>query len=494
MRHKPSKYQQDIYNALVTTNKNIAISATAGSGKTFCLVEAAKLVPYGKRTAFVAFNKHIVRELKNRLPVGVECFTMHSLGFSFIRQHYNSVILNPKKQLKFIEPLFKDEVDQRKKWKKIYAVDKMMHLARATMTKPTKEDLDVLIGKYALDAEPEEIMGTIKAMRKFQSYNEDTKPYDEMIIDFTDMVGVCVHQDISISKYDYLFLDEGQDFSVQDRMFIAKLIKPITGRKIICGDGRQSLYSFRGADIYSFDNFVKEPNTIQMPLTVSYRCAKAIVREAKKIYPEIEEWPESEEGIVRKGKIEEIGEEDMVICRNTLPLIEVFLSLISNDKKAYIVGKEMEQGLLGMLASIDSSAGTDAWMEFKEREKEKVINKLKNKGVKNPLKHPQYGIFNEKIQILSLLFDKFQYVYQIEEFVKEMFEYDEEEYREGTKLITVHKSKGLECNRVFFIIEHDGKKLIPSQYAVTEEMLMVEENIRFVGTTRAKKELIYLHL
>ena len=42
----PSKYQQDIYDVFNNTNKNINISAVAGSGKTTVLVELLKILIY----------------------------------------------------------------------------------------------------------------------------------------------------------------------------------------------------------------------------------------------------------------------------------------------------------------------------------------------------------------------------------------------------------------------------------------------------------------
>lgn len=490
---KPSKYQQDIYNKLITTNKNIVINATAGAGKSTTLIEASKLIPYSKKAIFNAFNKHIVNELKNRLPANVECSTMHSVGFRCIKNHFpGEVKVNEKKQIKFIEPLLEKETNQRKKWKSIYAVDRVMRLARATMTKANRADIGNLLEKYALDLTDEEIGITVHAMQKFSSYNNDSESRYDFMCDFTDMIEFVALNDVKVPQYDYVFIDEAQDCSALDRILLNKLVKPVTGRKIICGDGRQAIYSFRGADIDSFTKFVSESNTIKLPLTVSYRCAKKIVEEARKVYSEIEPYEENEEGEVRKGKIEEIQEEDMVICRNTRPLIDVFLELISAGKSAYIVGKEMEQGLLAMIADLNPDDKTkDVWQPFLVERKEKIKRELESKGVKNVLKHPKYGVIMEKLSILGILFNKFEYVYQVEEFIKEIFE-DEE--REGIRLMTVHKSKGLESNRVFFIREFEGKELIPSQYAVTEDQLIAEDNLKFVGITRAKRELIYLDL
>lgn len=59
----------------------------------------------------------------------------------------------------------------------------------------------------------------------------------------------------------------------------------------------------------------------------------------------------------------------------------------------------------------------------------------------------------------------------------------------GIKLSTIHKAKGLEADRVFFL----DPELIPSPYALTELEQYNERCLEFVAITRAKKELVYCH-
>jgi len=65
-------------------------------------------------------------------------------------------------------------------------------------------------------------------------------------------------------------------------------------------------------------------------------------------------------------------------------------------------------------------------------------------------------------------------------------------------LSTVHRAKGLEWDRVFFLDEH----LVPSYWTLRalkkdperfEWMAQEEQNIRYVAVTRAKNELIYVN-
>lgn len=490
---KPSKYQEQIYLHQVTTNKNIAIEAGPGSGKTTTIIEASKLVPYGKKSLFLAFNKSIVAELKKKLPTTVDCSTMHSMGARAIYAYYpGDKSIKPDKQIEFITPFYKNAKSQREKWSAVYLVDRILSLARATMTPPKREEMEEMVEKYALDADDGHINIACKALRKLYQYNDDPDRY-HVDIDFQDMIEMPVrNQEIKVPSYDFVFVDEAQDLSKLDQLFVKRLVKPVTGRKIVVGDPKQSIYGFRGSDPASFESFVNEANTIKLPLSICYRSTKAIVKNAQGVYPDIEPFEGNEEGVEpRTGTIAEIQEGDMVLCRNTRPLIVVFLMLIQEGKKAYIVGKDMEKGLLALLAPYDSSAATSEIKMQLVGHLDRVSESLKAKGILKPQNHPKYAAIEEKLQILYLLFDKFTYVYEVEEFIELIFEDDD---RDGVALMTIHKSKGLENDRVFVIEEFDNKPLIPSPYAVTADQKRQERNLKFVAYTRARKELYYIYL
>ena len=76
-----SKYQKAIYKAFQLTNKNISISAVAGSGKTTTLLQLLSFIPDGTSSLFLAFNNSIVDELKERNNrEDVSIMTIHSCG------------------------------------------------------------------------------------------------------------------------------------------------------------------------------------------------------------------------------------------------------------------------------------------------------------------------------------------------------------------------------------------------------------------------------
>lgn len=492
---KPSKYQQDFYDAVLTSNSNIVLSATAGSGKTFSLVEATKYLPYGKSVLFAAFNKHIVNELKNRLPQHVECRTLHALGLRAIFNHYppGSVKVSENKQIRFIEPLFEKERNRKVKWSNIYETDQILRLARATMTELNEEALGKMLENHAIFPEQDIMNATIIAGNNLYAYNSDIERYG-MDVDFQDMISLCVSdKDITMPQFDCVLLDEIQDMSMQDQAFIQRLIKPLRGRFIGVGDKNQSIYNFRGSATDSFDYFVNRPNTIKLPLTISYRCGKKIVEHAKKVYPEIEQWDQNIDGEVKEnGDLSEVSNGDMVIARNLRPLVDAFFQLLELGKKCTIVGKELEKGLLQIIGNINGETSTQELIE------NILPNKLASKkqelirlGYSNPTVHPKYVAYEEKVKVISKIASKCVNLDEVENAIESIFS---DQSIAPIKLLTIHKAKGTEADNVFLIEKYEGKDLIPNQYAVTKEQLVQEKNLRFVSYTRSKKKLIKINL
>src|SRR5690606_22630658 len=96
---------------------------------------------------------------------------------------------------------------------------------------------------------------------------------------------------------------------------------------------------------------------------------------------------------------------------------------------------------------------------------EKTKNSLSQRGIVNPTVHPKYVQVEEKVDILKLIFTLKSTISEVERFIETVFDED----REGIRLMTIHRSKGLECERVFVIETFDRQTLIPSKWAVTAD-------------------------
>ena len=70
---------------------SIAVRAVAGSGKSTTIKAAANLIPKNLDTVFLAFNKSIAEELREKLPNHVDSKTLNQLGYGILRQHLRQI-------------------------------------------------------------------------------------------------------------------------------------------------------------------------------------------------------------------------------------------------------------------------------------------------------------------------------------------------------------------------------------------------------------------
>lgn len=476
---KPSKYQQAIFKAFQLTKKDINISAVAGSGKTTVLLELLKYVPEGATSLFLAFNNSIVDELKDRnTRRDAEIMTIHSCGWRSILCRYGSKAkMNANKSIAKTEKVLKaNNVEDKKKGWFFYVVPKMIDLLRCNLLENKKESFEWIAERYDLNITEVEINIAIEAFKLMQK--------DKSQFDFMDMIyQPVVDSSIRFRKFDYVMCDESQDFSVCQHEFIKRCLNR-KGRLITVGDRRQAIYGFAGADAESYDKLAEiNGKAIKLPLSVSYRCAKAIVREAQKIVPEISYAPHAIEGEVRDGSLLELDYGDWILCRNLKPLVQAYLWLMKNKIKSKIRGKEIGEGILALITKTGGKT-IDGLLRNLDLDKERLHNKLKQRGVKKPNLHPKMEVLMQKIEVIACLCEEVESVKELRNLISNIFS-DEVK---GILLSTIHKAKGLENDKIFFL----SPELIPSKFATQPWQYEQEQNLFYVCVTRAKSSLVYV--
>lgn len=478
----PSQYQKDIYDVFQNTSDNINISAVAGSGKTTVLTELLKFIPDDKHALFVAFNNSIVDELKSRIEhkSNVEISTIHSYGWRTILSRYGSKVkLNPNKVMGKVEMVLKEyeEGVTRKKGYYFYIIPKIVDLMRCNLITSEKEEVLKMTLYYDIDVEDFEVE---LALKVFDKMNKDKSQFD-----FMDMIyQPVVDPHLRLTKYDYVFCDESQDFSKAQQEVIRRSLNR-KGRLITVGDEHQGIYGFAGADADSYSQLsYLNGESRNMPLSVCYRCSKAVVREAQKIVPEISFAPNAVEGEVKLGSMREhLQQGDWILCRNLKPLVQTYLWLMKNKVKSKIKGKDIGEGILSMINKTGAKTLNVMW-RLLEYQKDKLYIKLKKRGIKQPSLHPKMELFEQRLEVIECLMGEVGNVDELRKLIENIFSDD----IKGIMLSTIHKAKGLENERIFFICPG----LIPSRYATTEWMLTQERNLKYVAVTRAKDTLIYV--
>lgn len=474
-----SNLQTDIFNFCETGSGNAIIEAVAGSGKTTTIVEALKRVKGS--SIFLAFNKSIAEELKRR---GVNARTFHSLTFGPVTKFVGNSNIDTNKTRTVMESQFSG------KYTRVYGafVNKLVGLAKQAgidcLVADEVSNWMELIEHHDLELETEE--GSIaEAVEIAQQilHTSNIAPF----ADFDDLLYLSVKEGLTLPKFDFVFVDEAQDTNAIQRAILRKIMKP-GARMVAVGDPAQAIYGFRGADSDSMDLIAREFNCQTLPLTVSYRCSCAVVCHAQQYVEHIRCAPDAPAGKVtyleHKWDTNVFDPTDLVVCRTTKPIIELAFRMLKSRKPVKVLGREIGQGLKNL---ISRCAGKDTSIEnmltrldgWANREIEKAIAK-RNEGKVESIRDRQEAIqtlvegMNESRRSVPELLTILDTIFM--------------DKANSTTLSTIHKAKGLEANRVFWL----NSSKCPASWVKQDWQRMQEINLCYVATTRAKNELVLI--
>jgi len=309
------------------------------------------------------------------------------------------------------------------------------------------------------------------------------------IIDFTDMIYLPVVLDLRMWKYDWVFIDECQDLNAAQRELFLRCIKSKTGRFIAVGDRMQSIYGFSGADEESFNKLRQLPHTAKLPLSICYRCDKDIIQLAKQYVPQIEARDNADNGVVEmNSKVADVKDGDMILCRTTAPLVKLCIQYISSGVKAYVKGRDIGVNLINMIKKTNKKNIADCYSYF-DKELEKICERVikKTHCTSEEAKDSDiYRTYQDKIDAINILSEGLTTCDEVMNHITEIFK---DENGQGICLSTIHKSKGLESDRVFVLCPE--KLFLKSAMRIPWQAEQ-EKNLVYVCVTRAKHFLGYI--
>lgn len=493
-----SKYQLAIFDFIKNGQGNAVIEACAGSGKTSSLLKCLDFISDDKRILLTAFNKDIVNVLtkKTKDLDNVNSMTMHGLGLQMLHSNYRDkeLKLDEFKYRTFVSSNIKKlssieyyRFSKKDYFKYIDNICKFIDFGRYYLFQ-TVEDLSFIEDRYEIDTIADEKSIAIQSM-EWGKRNLDT-------IDYTDMVwlpNVLFCQPYGL-KYDWIFCDECQDLNRAQRELMLKCRKINT--RIICfGDSSQMLYSFAGGDPDSFNTLKSLPNTLSLPLSISYRCADNIVSYAKQLVPTIEENNDGRKGVVQMdADISDVADGDMVLCRNNAPLMKIYNTFIKDGKKCFIRGKDIGNNLKRIVKN------TKKDILAKDLKSDGVFVRLYNNlfdSRDNLMIHSnidvdtamQSSLISNKLDMIKALEVLSDGLTTTDELIDRISEVFSDRKKNGIALSTIHKAKGLEADRVFIAC----KSLMPSKSAKKDWEIRQEYNLMYVAYTRAKNLLGFLN-
>lgn len=490
----PSKYQEKIFNFVVHGSGNAVIRAFAGSGKTATLIACMKLVPQKKKCLFLAFNKSVKEEIERKLVGYTNCTvkTVHGLGYSLLSGYtQNQTKVDEFKYLTFlkhnISAISTAQLSQKKDIDEYCAnIMQILEFSRMNLAQ-SKREVTNIATEYGIPHDNDEVDVVLKLM-KWGKSNIQT-------VDFTDLVWLPYELDITPkqNKYDWIFNDEAQDYSVAYVKLFNRCFKRGT-RFVSCGDEFQSINQFAGASEEAFNTMINMPNTQVFDLPMSYRCDKAIIKEAKRFVPDIIARDNASIGLIKyDSSLNEIKDGDLVLSRTNAALFKLYARLIKMGKGCYIKGNDDDK--LKLVDIIQKySQGEALGKNFEcdglfPRLYDNMIterNKLADNGldILDAINTQKIQSKYDTISSLVTLSVGCETVTDLVKKINTVYSHSDN----GICLSTIHKAKGLESDNVHIIC----RSVMPQKYAKTKSEIQQEKNLIYVAITRAKHKLCYV--
>lgn len=471
-----SSYQKAVFDWIENGEGNAIVDAKAGAGKTTTLVEAADRIEGSG--LFVAFNKHIQRELDEKLEdTEFICKTIHSCGYGALSYAGHDLTVDSDKYKDIVDEMTEEmSFDTHKKTAKA-DLRRLISLVRLNLVNPDNLDGIRRVARHHGIATEEVFSLVAPAIKR------GTKEAKEHgLIDFDDMIYLPVIWNLNFYRNDWVLVDEAQDLNTCEREVCSRMVKN-NGRMIFVGDPNQAIYGFSGADSDSFERIKNEFDCKELPLNITYRCPESHVDHVQRLVPEIEAREDAPEGEIKHGSLSEIGDVvesgDYILCRTNAPLIKNAIRLAKAGTKVNVVGRNIKQRLI----SIVDQVGFDNFLEnLKEYHRERAEKVKENDAGGGKLE-----MLRDQFLCLQEVYEAFapDTAYDLKEEIKNLFREDED----AVKLMTVHKAKGLGNERII-IIRPD---LMPLEWRGQKDWEYAqEENLIYTAETRSKKELIYL--
>lgn len=477
MSHKWNDEQLAIFAAARDTDENLLLEALAGAAKTTTLVELSKLLR--GNTLSVAFNKRTAEEMARRMPEGVDCRTLNSLGHRVWGQHLGKrlQLSDGKCHRAMLEEIEAAPSEEREHLYETLAdlrnfiqgaknhghVPDNIAAELGTKCVPLMSDAEFfeMLPEEPSDAQADIIMKVLR--RSFREALAGT-------IDFSDQLLLPTVMRCSFPIFSNVLVDEAQDLSELNHVMLSKMAKK---RIIAVGDSLQAIYAFRGAHQEGMPLLADRFGMTTLHLSTTFRCPKAVCDHVRWHATRIKVWEDNPNnpGTVDRlaaWDISDIPEGSAVICRNNAPLFRFAIRMLKAGRRPHVWGRDVAASLVKIMENLgapnmqraDAMAALSVYQAEKER-------KMKKASAKKALA--------ERVDCIQVFLTSAESLGGAVALAKNVFA------SEGkVDLCSGHKSKGNEWQQVFFLDEDllgdEGQEL----------------NLRYVIATRAQRQLTYI--
>lgn len=280
--------------------QSLIVEALAGTGKTFTLIETLKMIPEASALV-LAFNKRIADEFGRKKPPLprhrlVHVKTLHSCGYWITRHHFPKVQIDKE----ITEQRIREAAGNHAPFRVLGAATRLLRLCKDLQHEPVLNlDAAYSIGTdfYCFDklnsiAECQAVVEIVG-----RAYRASLVVGDA--IDFPDQGWLPLVLGLEPPwRYKAILLDEAQDVNENQLAMTERVLAP-GGRIIAAGDLNQQIYEWRGAaGEHVWKRLETQFKAKRLPLTCTWRCDGAIVREANQLVPALRARPNADAGRV----------------------------------------------------------------------------------------------------------------------------------------------------------------------------------------------------
>jgi superfamily I DNA/RNA helicase len=490
MARQFSAQQITINEFVKNETDNLIIYADAGCGKTTTALEGIAPNLPGS-SIYLAFGADPAKEAQDKITnlglKNIKASTCHSAGFGVWRRAHNFKVEYNKLD-KLSVDCFNGEFENLRPFA-VAACDKAKQVGIGVTSSIEDDNVwATMADKFNLwDHLPEGVdyAEGIGGAKYLLNANNALKKF----IDYSDMIYLPLVYNLRFWQYDNIIVDEAQDINPVRREMIARMLKK-GGRLIAIGDKKQAIFAFTGADHDSLDLIKDQFNCKSLPLSVTYRCPKAVVKIAQQWAPNYTAHENAPEGVVDSCELAEVvklaGQQDAILCRNTKPLVSLAYTLLRAGVACKVEGRKIGEGLVTLAMrwkSVKNVGELRSKVEqWAQNEIEKYIAKDDNGKAQN---------VDDKAKTLEVFMSQCDDDDTIATLVAKIRNMFGDKLKGVLTLSTIHKAKGREWDRVFAL---GMSTYSPSKFAKKDWELEQEDNLCYVQTTRAKQHLTLVNV
>lgn len=413
--------QKKIIDLIQNNIQKLKINAFAGTGKTTTLLEITKANP-NKKTLYLAFNKSIANEAKQKFSSNTDVYTTHALAYKYTVIPNNYTVGN----IKAVELMDKYNIQYKEA---VYILNILEFFCNSDYLSWDEIEADPYYTKYASDLFIEMIKNNMQITHSFY-----IKQFHLLL----------EKKLITVPSYDMILLDEAQDTNdVTLAIFNALPAK----QKIIVGDKHQQIYSFRGS-VNALEKFKGK----EFYLTNSFRFNQGIAERANRTLFLFK----NEKNRIKGLNTNKTIKTKAYISRTNSKLIEIIGLLIKEKKFFKTIRNPYEIfGLTLNLYNLEQNKPLDKQYEYLQYFKKKysdsqnILTFIKDEATEA-----------DDIELISAINIITKYKGALFNFYKIAKEYFYSDKNVNIFLTTAHTSKGLEFDEVELCDDFPGVKPI----------------------------------